>query len=239
MSQEINLLPDYYVKQRHRDRIDLICVVVFGLLMGGMIVGNHFLREKYDSLHNQSQEVSRRFEQESQWMRRYYDLQRDRSEMLKKAKLGSAVQERMSRSYLLAMLADARPKELSVTELSLMAREPVPESEKPGVKRTRSDRTPRKNPEPTPPPEPLVRINVNGLAENDRDVAAFYSSLKGHPLVETIELSYTREVQKDRDYFREFEIVMVMKRGMDVRELLRERQVSLAGDSRRQEGGRP
>ena len=231
----MNLLPDYYVKKRYRSRVDMVCVVLFAIIMM-VIIGAEFLSNS-QSVKFQSEyaEVNKEFTGTANFLKNnFFQLQGQKQAMLKEAKATAEKEDRVPRSYVLAVVTNACPENVSLSEIILKTTDPNKQTGKKIVKRVKSGAKAEKE----KPKLPLViEVNVRGEAQNDSDFITLFSALKSHPLIKKIEQEYTREegsdsrgtrrsssgnngTEKEMEPLREFAFHMELHNGIDVNEII-------------------
>ena len=235
MSQ-MNLLPDYYVKQRFRNRVDMFCVILFTLIMGGIIFVGTVQGRKYRETQAQYESVTRQYNQETGAMDEFMRLRGKKRMLLNDAKQVSELEETLPRSYLLAVVNRSLPDKasLSVIDISekitisaassgtkssqVKAAKAAARANKGKTQVTKSSATPQQ--EEAPPPQLCVRIG--GYAQSDADVAQMYTTLKSNPITQEVVLHHIQEGKVKDNVYREFQIDWTVRSDMDVLDHLTE-----------------
>lgn len=221
---QMNLLPEYYVKQRFRNRVDMLCVILFTLVMGGVIAVGIVQGRTYRRTRANYESLCRQFDRETGSLDEFIRLRNRKRTLLTEARQVSALEESLPRSYVVALVARSLPDEayLSVLEINEKINITAEMTQKsPGRRRkqvTRSSEAAQE--EESPKPRLLVRIG--GYAANDSDVATIYTRLKAHPITREVSLRHTREYESDTGLCREFQIDWELENGVDVLEHLTE-----------------
>lgn len=206
----INLLPDDYLDRRRRQRTNVIGLFLFAAVMAGVagayVVSQRNLRQAIavrDQVEAEYVEAAKMIEQMQQ-------LQVRKNELMAKAKQAAALQERAPRSFVLAVLTNARPRHTSLTSVQLTLARPdddkfaVASASRSGVA-----------------PDWDVRVKVQGLASTDVEVAKFIANLASCPLIRSVDLVYSREKVVDEVIpCRQFELVVMLHRGLDVLDVI-------------------
>lgn len=228
MSQ-MNLLPDYYVKQRFRNRVDLLCVILFTLVMGGIIVVGTVQGRKYRETQSQYEAVTRQFNQETESMDEFMRLRGAKRMLHNDAKQVADLEEAIPRSYLVAVVARSLPAKASLSVLEISEKISVTANMTRGTKTSRSNSAKGKpqvtkssaaQQEEAPPPQLIV--SIGGYAANEADVAQIYTTLKANPMTKDVQLRHTREYETAAGLYREFQIDWELKSGVDVLDHLTE-----------------
>lgn len=196
----MNLLPDYYVKRRLRNRFDLVCVVLFAIVMAVMIGTDKYSSRQNRIIQAENIKVNAKFTEAANFLKNdFFQLQGCKGAMLKNAQAVAEKEERIPRSYILAVITNACPESLSLSELLLTTREPTKQKNKRGrvVKRVKTGAKSAEAQEDKPKPPPIIEVKLQGVAKTDSVVTGLYSVLKFHPLVKKVDLQYTREEGAD------------------------------------------
>jgi len=224
MSQ-MNLLPDYYVKQRFRNRVDMLCVILFTLVMGGIIVVGTVQGRNYRETQSQYEAVTEQFNQETESLDEFIRLRGTKRTLHNDAKQVSDLEEAIPRSYLVAVVARSLPAKagLSVLEISekiSVTADMTRGTKKPAKGKPQVTKSSAAQQEEAPPPRLVV--SIGGYAATEADVAQIYSTLKAHPMTKDVQLRHTREYETAAGLYREFQIDWELKNGVDVLDHLTE-----------------
>ncbi len=194
----MNLLPDYYVKRRFRDRIDLVCVVLFAVIMAGIIGADKYSGKRTCEIRSENMAVNTNFNEAASFLKQdFFRLQSRAEALLAQARASASKEDRLPRSYVLAAVTKACPQNVSLSELLLASRQrnkPAPKRRGRVVKQTKSQAQAQADKSKLPP---IVEVRLQGSARTDADITKYYSILKAHPLTQEVELQYTREARAD------------------------------------------
>jgi len=214
----INLLPEDYLQRRRQHRGNMICMVLFGIVIVS-ICGAAVVREQST---RRTREVADRmniaYADAAKLIDEVHQLENQKANMLEKAKRSTALMERMPRSYLLAMLTNALPEGASLTSVRMVV-QVVGESQASSPK-TKAAAV--KAPTAARAPQVAVALSVSGKAATDVQVARFIASLAAHPLTDVVDLSYSKESRDPQDKgTREFQVSVMLKTDADVLDAVR------------------
>ncbi len=209
----INLLPEDYLQRRRQHRGNMICAVLFGVVIVS-IFGAAVVREQST---RRTREVSDRmntaYADAAKLIDEVHQLEKQKANMLDKAKRSTALMERMPRSYLLAMLTNALPDGASLKSVRMVIQvvgeneADKPKTKTAAVKAAAAARA----------PQLAVALSITGKAATDVQVARFIARLAGHPLTDVVDLSYSKESRDIQDKgTREFQVSVVLKPDADV-----------------------
>lgn len=222
-----NLLPEDYLQRRRQHRGNLICMVLFGIVIvsicGAAVVSernSQRTREVCDRMNTAYAEAAKLIDE-------VHQLEAQKHKMLDKAKRSAALMERMPRSYLLAMLSNALPEGASLKSVR-MAMQTVaePEPQKPKTKAGAVKAAAQAK-----APKVAVVLSITGKATTDVQVARFIARLAAHPLTDVVDLSYSKESRvRQEKAAREFQLTVILKRDADVLDAIREELSDDASD---------
>ncbi|MFA6133123.1 MAG: PilN domain-containing protein [Phycisphaerae bacterium] len=217
----INLLPDDYLKRRSQQRANIMCLVLFGIVMAGVggaaLVSERstrYTREVADRVNASYVDATRMIEELRQ-------LEAKKAQMLRKAEMTARLLERVPRSTLLAVVTNALPRQASLTQFQLIPKlvvraEPV----RPAGETT--DKFNRIQDQRSNPPQSTYTysIEVTGMAGTDVEVAKFITNLVRNPLLTSVDLAYSQEKLVNERPVREFQVKMEVRSDIDVMDVL-------------------
>ncbi|MFW6155330.1 MAG: PilN domain-containing protein [Planctomycetota bacterium] len=217
----INLLPQDYQQQRSRRRTDILCAVLFVLVMIGVGAAAVHSAGTATSIRKAREEINEDYRAAAESIRQIQQLESVKQDVIDRANMAASLLERVPRSYLLACLTNALPDGASMTEVSLETstiRRAAPK-EKPKTKfqvrqANRSDHQ-EDRPRPT---QPILEVSllVTGLAETDEQVAQFISTVQSDTLFGSVELVFSEQVPDEAEVLRRFQVTMVLDRDAEV-----------------------
>jgi len=223
----INLLPEDYRQRRRQHRGNVICTVLFGVVIVS-ICGAAVVSERNSQ---RTREVCKRmntaYAEAAKLIDEVHQLEAQKHKMLDKARRSAALMERMPRSYLLAILANALPDGASLKSVRMtMQTVAGAKSQKPKSKAAAAKAAAHPK-----PPRMTVVMSITGQAKTDVQVAQFIARLAAHPLTDVVDLSYSKE-SKFREYktAREFQLTVMLKPDADVLDAVRQEAPVDAGD---------
>lgn len=210
----INLLPADYLQRRRQHRGNLICAVLFGVVIV-TLCGAAFVSER--STRNTRKVCDRMnvaYADAAKLIDEVHQLEKQKSTMLDKAKRSASLMEKMPRSYMLAMLTNSLPDGASLRSVRMTVRVvagPAPPKPKNKAAALRAAAAPPK------PPKLAVVMAISGKASTDVQVARFIARLAAHPLTDVVDLLYVREGRaRQGKPAREFELTIMLKPDADV-----------------------
>lgn len=231
----VNLMPDDYVARQRQKRANLLCAVLFSLVMIGVIAAAVASQQSYKWTRQVNDRVECAYAEAGNLIMQLQELESTRERMLKKADMTAQLLERVPRSYLLAAATNALPPGGSMTcfELSTRRHDTAVISNE---AKTRYEAAARKKIKKSSRMD--VTLTVTGLAGTDVEVARFIAEMARCPLMDTVDLVYSEQKEVNSVVMRKFQVVMRLKADADVRQVgggdvasTRGQQAGNAGDS--------
>lgn len=224
---QMNLLPEYYVRQRSRNRVDMLCILLFTLVMTGMIVVGTVQGRKFREAQAEYETVTRRLHDQAGSMDEFLRLRGRKRGLCDEARQVSELEEKIPRSYLTAMVVRSLPDEASLSVLEINEKINITaamtrSNPRGGRGRKQVTRSNAPAPPAEAPPEKDLIVKIGGYAVNDSDVALFYTTLKALPITQDVQLRHTREYETESGLCREFQIDWELKKNIDALEHLTE-----------------
>jgi Tfp pilus assembly protein PilN len=213
----VNLLPDDYVLKRAQKRANVLIAVLFVAVMAAVV--GAVVASKQSNKHTQEarDRVNKAYEEAAKLVSQVQQLEIKRSAMLTKAEHSALLVEKVPRSYLLAMIANALPPAASITKLQLETKELDNKVDQfaispKGIRKGAPQGLSAKMPERL-----LYRMEarITGLTATDVDVAKLIANLARNPSVDSVDLVYSQEKVIDKLAIREFQINVVLKTSAD------------------------
>ncbi len=227
----VNLLPEDYVARRTQRRTNLLCSILFCLVIAG-VIGAAVVSEQ---AHRRTREVNERvndsYGEAGQLIEELQNLEVIKSRMVAKADLTAGLLERVPRSYLLATVTNALPPGGSLLSFDLTTARMM--STIVTRETTRFDQASGR-PKAADAGRLEVRLVIIGLAGTDVEVAKFISQMARCSLMASVDLIYSEEKEVEKTMVRTFRVEMVLRGDADVREANTTADLAVAG----QEGGR-
>ena len=214
---ELSFLPDDYLAKKARRRANTLCAALIGvslLAMGaGWLIADHSLsatKEAHSAL-------SAQFDLEALRLQQVEQLQKQQKYLLRQADLTDALLERVPRSVILAELAGALPKGVSLNDFNLESQLRVVQMAAP--KTAVEQRRAEKKTDGKPVIQPRfynVVVRIQGIAQNDVQVANFIGELGESPLLEDVNLLFSETKTIDQQPLRRFSVEATLRRDADV-----------------------
>jgi len=241
----INLLPDDYLKRRGQRRSNIVCMILFAIVLVGVIGANMVTRQSERHTLRIRDRVNEEYATATRLIEHMQSLEKQKAVMLQKGQVTASLVERMPRSTVLAMVVSACPKGVSLSEVNLLCK-PVRRTSSPTSGSSRRGRRRRPNTLSTTsrkesgPPPVEVTMTVAGLAETDTQVARFIANLAAsRPLIKDVNLIFSQEKfvyedappakpvkgksrqEPEKVVVREFEVKLQLAPKVDAREMVK------------------
>ncbi|KPK83609.1 MAG: hypothetical protein AMJ81_07770 [Phycisphaerae bacterium SM23_33] len=211
----INLLPEDYVARRARRRANLLCAVLFGAVIGGVLVAAVLSEKGYRRTQEVSERVNQAYTDAGKLIQQLQELEATKQRLMDKAKVTAGLLERVPRSYLLAVVTQALPEGTSLTHFKLQGKRVISVSA--GEAKSRYEAAVNQRQKELQKVSKLdIEITVTGLAATDVEVARFIAAMARCPLMETVDLVYSQQKNLKECVVREFQVILRLKLEADV-----------------------
>ena len=227
----INLLPKDYIKRRQQRRANVLCLILFGLVMAGVLGAAAVSERSIRHTEEVADRVNKAYSEATRMIQQLNELEARKQGMLRKAEMTAKLLERAPRSTLLAVVTNALPRSASVTKLNLfqifkVTKSPAAPKASSGAK-TKFQKVAEEQAAET---KTIVGMEVVGLAGTDVDVASFIAKLARCPIIGVVDLVYSQEKVVDEIPVREFKVSMQLKPDVDVIDYVSEMGYASSGN---------
>lgn len=225
---QINLLPEDIVKERLRKSVDLTLVILFTVVMISVILAERISSRNFDVITQEHTLEDGKFAQVNSSSTEFFSLMSKQSTHVADVKKSLDLEQKVPRSYALAIITNACPDELSLEKVNFSVNEKIKEQRNGKVVMTNFSSDAPVNPHENE--EDL--IDIYGVAATDGDVTDFVSRLRSNPVFKDVNLIQTKEwssmkarkTEKDEKLFepsREFSVSMKVNRDVDLQKLVK------------------
>ncbi|MBL4699497.1 MAG: PilN domain-containing protein [Phycisphaerales bacterium] len=230
-NQGASFLPAEYVKGKGQLRANVMALFLFTLVIVGVVgafVVNH---QRWRRVHTEQKIVAAAFEEEASKITQLEALEKQRIDLIERAEVVTALKDRVPRSVLLGEVVRSIPDGLTLTMVNLegeRVKVKVPKlspKELAAQTRTLKGKTVGKGkdgesaakPPKVLPPRFKFSLAVEGLAQENDQVADFLAAIKSSPLFGDVELQYINETTIDKQRYRKFKVTMNLVENADAR----------------------
>ncbi len=226
-----SFLPEDYLDQKAEHRTNMISLSLFGIVMVSVFAAFLVTNRQWSHVRKARASINAQYEDAAGQINRLNELQRQKDQMLTKARLAAALVERVPRSILLAELINRMPPRMGLLKIELTS-----DKLKPVVRRVTANTGRLKRPvrarsrkqiakergEDKPQvdvPRFRVQLKIVGVAPTDVEVSRYIAALNAHPLLKDVTLQYSEERKIDNSRLRQFEIRMYLNDKLDIRDV--------------------
>jgi Tfp pilus assembly protein PilN len=220
-----SFLPEDYVSRKADNRANILCLGLFAVVMAGVVSAFMVTNRQWEGVKKEQEAINASYEQESKKIAQLKDLESQRTSMIDRGEITTALIERTPRSMLMAQLVTTLPEGITLlnTEVKskrLAAVVPPPEAQtqtrslssrasKTSSKTAKTSKTAKA--EPPPPPRPQAprfesTLAITGVAGENQQIADYLAALKQSQLLEAVELVYIKEAIMADMALRRFQI---------------------------------
>lgn len=221
MAKNTSFLPEDYLARRIARRTNLLCISLFMVVMAG-VVGGYFVTDHESQLVRvEQQKVNHRFSEAAKRLEQLQKLQNKKQQMIEKAKVTSALVEKIPRSTLLAELINNMPTRLSLLSLNLDTKtlhRPPPRTALQRARRKQHDQAAKQDFQ-VRVPETRMIVSLVGVAPTDVDVSQYMTNLSKRPLFKDLSLEYSEQARIDGRTMRKFGIQMRINQHVNLRKI--------------------
>lgn len=214
----INFVPDDYVQNTQSRRTNLVCLVLFLVVMSALGGSFATIQIRQRACRAQDELVNTRMIQAREAINQFEELQRRRKEMMKTALTTAELLEPVPRSILLASLTNNLPPGVSLLKLDLVQKEPrntQPTVVKSKYEAAQAGSDSGQSLRITSREKLLeTHIDIAGTAPSDLEVAAFIKRLSNSTLLSDVALVESKERKVDDTSFRQFKLKTMLARDL-------------------------
>ncbi|MBL8876694.1 MAG: PilN domain-containing protein [Phycisphaerae bacterium] len=225
-----SFLPEDYVEKQSSSRANALALGLFAIVMVGVIAAFFVTTRRWETVRAEQSKINELYAQEAKKIEQLKALESQRSQMLDKAEITTALTERIPRSALLEQIVNRCPDDsLAFSELELKSKRIEPPKEvikadgkAPAVKSlTDAKKDPKdEKKDPVRAPKFEYSLTINGLAQRNTDVTDFLSKLGECNLLDRPDLPFIDTVKIDQTTFRKFQITAGLNSAADARIVL-------------------
>lgn len=212
----INFVPDDYVQSNESRRANLMCLILFSVVMAGL--GGSFVTIKIRQRACGAEEslVNTKMARMQESIKKFEELQTKRKEMMRTALTTAELLEPVPRSVVLASLTNTLPAGVSLVKVNLMQKEPPKSAQAPAAKSKyqaaqAQQGTSEAEPKPSADKQIETHMDIEGMAPSDLQVAAYIERLSNSVLLTNVALVESNEKKVDDTSFRQFKLTAVLR----------------------------
>ena len=211
----INFVPDDYVQSNESRRANLMCLVLFSVTMAALVGTFMMLKIRQRACTAEEQLVNTKMTKMQESIKKFEDLQTKRKEMMRTALTTAELIEPVPRSVLLASLTNNLPAGVSLSQLDLMQKEAPKGTGERATPRNKYQGTAARaggDPDGKASLEKSLetRIQIEGMAPSDLQVAAYIERLSNSLLIRNVALVESMEKKVGKTPFRNFKLTAML-----------------------------
>jgi len=215
----INFVPDDYVQNTESRKTNLMCLVLFLIVMAALGGSFATIRMRQNACQEREQLVNKRMTKAHEAIKQFEELQKRRAEMMKTAVTTEELLEPVPRSILLASLTNNLPPGVSLLKLDFVQKEPKNAPRPPVKSKFQAAQAGNANaskPQPVISREKLLEthIDMTGTAPSDLEVASYIERLSNSTLLTDVALIESKERKVDDTTFRQFKLKAMLTKGL-------------------------
>lgn len=209
----IDFVPNDYIQKRDSKRANLIYLVLFVLVMGG--IGSTFsvIKLRQQAMNNQLKQIDSQISQAQEKFGLLEQLEVKGREMIKTASMTADLYENAPRSVVLAALTNNLPEGTSLSEIKLYEKVILPQQ----TAQTQYQQNSAAGQAAADNKQYIeTNIEIKGIAPSDIEVAKYITRLSGSVMFDGTELVESKELKIDNYKVREFKLTSTIKRDIEL-----------------------
>lgn len=214
-----SFLPSDYVRGKGQARASMFAILLFVFVLAGVIGAFFVNHQRWNRVREEQKIVAASFKEETAKIEQLKMLEEQRVVLTDKAEVVTALKDRVPRSVLMGELIRGIGDGITLTEINLegdRVRPPAPKKNDKGAVKSigvngvgnGKDLEPKKP--KVHPPKFEFSVSVDGVSENNDDIADYLVSLKDSPLLKGVELQFINQTLIDSVEYRKFKITMTL-----------------------------
>jgi hypothetical protein len=183
----IDMLPESFVQEKQKSRVDLLCIILFAVVMVVLVVAEYWTGKEFDEVKEAHESAKARFAQAENTVTTFNDNNVLRGRHAGRLRKAIDITSRFPCSRIMAGVAEAAEgKEVCILSWQLKRllrdpREKVEPGEGKGLEAKRKVVSSKGKPGDKPPPQKLGRffeVRLDAVAENGDEIEKFVVSLR-------------------------------------------------------------
>lgn len=213
---DLSFLPDDYVARRARARANRLCGSLLMVTILSVAGAFTYAQNSLAELKQEHAAVNEQFRQESDRLKRLDVLQKQQTELARRAKLAEALIEKTPRTEVLASVKAQLPANTSLVEVLLNSRAKAVVKTPDQILAEKQARKSAAKKGQTAEEAPAAKeyettLKVVGMAYTDMQVAEYINNLGRSPYFEDVNLLVSREFLFQEQTVRRFEVDMKVR----------------------------
>jgi len=215
--KKVDFLPEDYMDKKAQQRTNVICLVLFFLVMAGVAGGVIMTEKRQKNMNDREQLVKRNYVKATESLKQMETLEKKKEQMMKKATISAALMEMVPRSLLIALVTNDLPTGVSLLEYKLKSKVikkktvRTKSSVRSKNKRRRKTADDQEEAEAFKMPDKMeTSIEIEGLANSDLQVADLIANLNQSELFEQVNLLFSEKYEEGDMVLRRFRLLILL-----------------------------
>ncbi len=217
---KVNFLPEDYVEKKAQHRTNVICLVLFLLVMAGVAGGFLITDKRQEEIDKCAADMNQQMVQANNSLKQMELLEKKKQTMMQKAWISASLMEPVPRSLLLATITNNLPAGVSLLDYTLDTKATVAnnKAEDKSAAKSRDKRkvaSKKKNEESEEEKTVILqeyetKVELSGLAPTDMQVAKFIANLNKCALFSQVNLVFSEEHIVGEEVLRQFRLMIAL-----------------------------
>ena len=214
----INFVPDDYIQNSESRRTNLMYLVLFGVVMAALGGSFMIIKIRQRALGAKEKLVDAKLSRAEDTIKQLEELQAKHKVMMKTALTTAELLEPVPRSVVLATLTNNLPAGVSLLQVNMVQKKPKQTPTARAAASTNKYRAAqagkRTTAQATVSQEKLLetRIDIEGIAPSDLQVAAYIELLSNSALLDNVELVESKEQKIEDMTFSQFKLTAMLRK---------------------------
>ena len=218
MAKNSSFLPDDYLEKRKIRRTNILCLILFIIVMAGIGSVGYLTYQKQVEVRQKQAQVNERYQKAKKRLEQVEELQKQKQQMIHKARVTSALVERVPRSTLLAELINHMPASLSVLNLELETKV-LRTQRRPTTAIERKQMAEEKERKKVDVKPKALTVKLVGVAPTDVQVSEYMTALGKYRLFGDVGLQYSEQMDLNGNEMRKFGMRIKIANDVNMQEL--------------------
>ncbi len=208
----INFVPDDYVQSNESRRANLMCLVLFSVVIVALAATSVTIRIRQKACMAEDALITAKTARMQEAIKQFEQLQEKRKEMMRTALTTAELLESVPRSVLLASLTNNLPPGVSLMKLDFQQKEaPKAAVARPApVNKYQAAQGPAQPEAKSPEKRLETHMDIEGIAPSDIQVASYIERLGNSALLTDVALVESKEIKVNDVVFRDFKLTAVL-----------------------------
>ena len=211
MNNNVDFLPQNYLEKKAQQRTNIICLILFIIVVAGVGTGFMLTQRRQSSLKNQASQICQQMAQASKTLEQLESLEKKKKQMMTKAKISAMLMDPVPRSLLLATITNNLPAGVSLTNYKLQTKEITNTTKtKKSLNKKAKSNDDKDTKSEIVPQKQETKIEFTGLAPTDIEVAQLIEHLNQSLLFGHVDLDFSEEHKIKDETMRRFKLTAIL-----------------------------